>query len=91
MAPRCWRRCGELDRDAPDYDRALVELAALLQRIAIVQIVPEAAAQDEEFDAALLTRLAQAIAPEDAQLYYQIALAGRRDLNMAPDPESASK
>ena len=34
----------ELDRDAPDYDRALVELAALLQRIAIAQIVPEAAA-----------------------------------------------
>ena len=25
-------RVGELDRDAPDYDRALVELAALLQR-----------------------------------------------------------
>jgi DNA polymerase-3 subunit gamma/tau len=76
----------ELDRDAPDYDRALVDLATLLQRIAIVQIVPEAAPQDEEFDAALLTRLAQAISPEDAQLYYQIALAGRRDLNMAPEP-----
>ena len=30
-----------LDRDAPDYDRALVELAAMLQRIAIVQIVPK--------------------------------------------------
>src|SRR3984885_1528744 len=41
----------ELDRDAPDYDRALVELGAFLQRIAIVQIVPEAALQDEEFDA----------------------------------------
>ncbi len=76
----------ELDRDAPDYDRALVDLATLLQRTAIVQIVPEAAPQDEEFDAALLTRLAQAISPEDAQLYYQIALAGRRDLNMAPEP-----
>ena len=76
----------ELDRDAPDYDRALVDLATLLQRIAIVQIVPEAAPQDEEFDAALLTQLAQAISPEDAQLYYQIALAGRRDLNMAPEP-----
>ena len=76
----------ELDRDAPDYDRALVDLATLLQRIAIVQIVPEAAPQDEEFDAALLTRLARAISPEDAQLYYQIALAGRRDLNMAPEP-----
>jgi DNA polymerase-3 subunit gamma/tau len=76
----------ELDRDAPDYDRALVDLATLLQRIAIVQIVPEAAPQDEEFDAALLTQLAQAISPADAQLYYQIALAGRRDLNMAPEP-----
>jgi DNA polymerase-3 subunit gamma/tau len=76
----------ELDRNAPDYDRALVDLATLLQRVAIVQIVPEAAPQDEEFDAALLTQLAQAISPEDAQLYYQIALAGRRDLNMAPEP-----
>jgi DNA polymerase-3 subunit gamma/tau len=76
----------ELDRDAPDYDRALVELAAFLQRIAIVQIVPEAALEDEEFDADSLTRLAQAISPEDVQLYYQIALGGRRDLAMAPDP-----
>src|ERR1700736_6457999 len=41
----------ELDRDSPDYDRALVELAAFLQRIAIVQIVPDAAREDEEFDA----------------------------------------
>jgi len=76
----------ELDRNVPDYDRALVELAAFLQRIAIVQIVPEAALQDEEFDADSLTRLAQAISPEDVQLYYQIALGGRRDLAMAPDP-----
>ncbi len=76
----------ELDRGAPDYDRALAEVAALLQRIAIVQIVPEAAHQDEEFDAALLSRLAKAISPADAQLYYQIALGGRRDLNMAPEP-----
>jgi DNA polymerase-3 subunit gamma/tau len=76
----------ELDRDAPDYDRALVELAAFLQRIAIVQIVPEAALQDEEFDAESLARLAKAISPEDVQLYYQIALGGRRDLGLAPEP-----
>src|SRR5271167_1643896 len=76
----------DLDRDAPDYDRALVELATFLQRIAIVQIVPAAAAEDEEFDAAQLARLAQAISAEDAQLYYQIALGGRRDLTMAPEP-----
>src|ERR1700723_2310359 len=78
----------ELDRDAPDYDRALIELSAFLQRVAIVQIVPEAALQDEEFDAGSLTRLAQAISPEDVQLYYQIALGGRRDLAMAPEPRA---
>jgi len=76
----------EMDRDAPDYDRALVDLAALLQRIAIVQIVPEAAQQDEEFDAQSLVRLAGAMAAEDVQLYYQMALAGRRDLPMTPEP-----
>src|SRR5258708_21237850 len=76
----------ELDRDAPDYDRALTELAAFLQRIAIVQIVPEAAAQDEEFDGEALTRLARTLSPEDVQLYYQIALGGRRDMAMAPEP-----
>ena len=76
----------DMDRDAPDYDRALVELAAFLQRIAIVQIVPDAAQQDEEFDAEALTRLARAMSPADIQLYYQIALGGRRDLAMAPEP-----
>src|SRR5208283_722216 len=76
----------EMDSDAPDYDRALVDLAALLQRIAIVQIVPEAAQQDEEFDAQSLIRLGGAMAAEDVQLYYQIALAGRRDLPMTPEP-----
>jgi DNA polymerase III subunit gamma/tau len=76
----------ELDRDAPDYDGALVELSAFLQRIAVVQIVPDAADQDEEFDAEALTRLAKALSPEDVQLYYQIALGGRRDLNLAPEP-----
>jgi DNA polymerase-3 subunit gamma/tau len=79
-------RVADLDRDAPDYDRALIELAALLQRVAIMQIVPDAAIEDEEYDPAVLTRLAKAIAAEDVQLYYQIALAGRRDLSMAPDP-----
>jgi len=76
----------ELDRDAPDYDGALVELSAFLQRIAVVQIVPDAADQDEEFDAEALSRLAKALSPEDVQLYYQIALGGRRDLSLAPEP-----
>ena len=84
--PALLRLVEELDRDAPDYDRALVELASFLQRIAIVQIVPSASQQDEEYDADVLQQLARAMLPEDVQLYYQIALAGRRDLAMAPEP-----
>jgi DNA polymerase III subunit gamma/tau len=84
--PGLLAQVAELDRDAPDYDRALADLAALLQRVAIVQIVPDAAQEDEEFDAEVLIRLSRSIAAEDVQLYYQIALAGRRDLPLAPDP-----
>jgi DNA polymerase-3 subunit gamma/tau len=76
----------DLDRDAPDYDRALIEMSAFLQRIAIIQIVPDAAEKDEEFEAEELRRLAGVMSPEDVQLYYQIALGARRDLAMAPDP-----
>src|SRR5271170_4101745 len=70
--PGLLAQVGELDGDAPDYDRALVDLAALLQRIAIVQIVPDAAREDEEFDAEVLTRLSRSMGAEDVQLYYQI-------------------
>jgi DNA polymerase-3 subunit gamma/tau len=84
--PGLLAQVGELDRDAPDYDRALADLAAFLQRIAIVQIVPDAAQEDEEFDAEVLARMSRSMRAEDLQLYYQIALAGRRDLSLAPDP-----
>ncbi|MDE1922981.1 MAG: DNA polymerase III subunit gamma/tau, partial [Gammaproteobacteria bacterium] len=76
----------DLDQDVPDYDRALVELAAYLQRVAIVQVVPESAQGESEFADEDLARLAGALTPEDVQLYYQIAVMGRRDLNLAPDP-----
>jgi DNA polymerase-3 subunit gamma/tau len=84
--PGLLAQVAELDRDAPDYDRALADLSAFLQRVAIVQIVPDAAQEDEQFDAEALTRLSRSMAAEDVQLYYQIALAGRRDLSLAPDP-----
>jgi DNA polymerase-3 subunit gamma/tau len=76
----------DFDRDAPDYDRALIEVAAFLQRVAIAQTVPDAAPDDEDFDTQAVGRLAKAITAEDVQLYYQIAIEGRRDLAMAPEP-----
>jgi len=84
--PDLLAQVADLDRDAPDYDRALGDLAAFLQRIAIAQVVPDAVQQDEEYDAQTLTNLARAMTAEDVQLYYQIALGGRRDLAMAPEP-----
>ncbi|MCS3804285.1 DNA polymerase-3 subunit gamma/tau [Chromobacterium alkanivorans] len=66
------------------FEGALSELAVLLQQLALLQTVPQAVAQDEpERDA--LQALADAIAPQDVQLYYQIAIHGRKDLALAPD------
>ncbi|MDX1604933.1 MAG: DNA polymerase III subunit gamma/tau [Candidatus Competibacterales bacterium] len=76
----------ELDQQAPDYINLLGELLAALQRIAVLQWVPQAP-QDEPDDE-ILAPLAAALSPEDVQLYYQIALLGRRDLPLAPEPRS---
>jgi len=62
----------------------LEELAALLQRLALVQSLPETLPEDEPERDALL-ELAARFSPEDVQLLYQIALLGRRDLGLAPD------
>ena len=66
------------------FDAALEELATLLHRIALLQGMPEALAEDEP-DRAALEQLAAQFASEDVQLMYQIALHGRRDLGLAPD------
>lgn len=66
------------------FDAALQELATLLHRIALVQTVPQAIADDEPERVRLL-ELAQAFTPEDTQLFYQIAIHGRDEIDLAPD------
>ncbi|GAB3244338.1 hypothetical protein GCM10027296_04460 [Chitinimonas naiadis] len=65
-------------------DAALQELASLLHQLALLQSVPSAIATDHPQYAALV-RLVQLFSAEDLQLFYQIALHGRRDLALAPD------
>jgi DNA polymerase-3 subunit gamma/tau len=72
-----------LDAQAPDHEALLNDLATILQRIAVLQVLPDA--QDDEDDP-LLATLAGKIDPADVQLYYQIVVFGRRDLPWAPDP-----
>nr|WP_294842112.1 DNA polymerase III subunit gamma/tau [uncultured Methylotenera sp.] len=66
------------------FDAALNDFAQLLHQIAVAQTVPESVANDLPEREALFS-LAQKIPAETLQLYYQIALLGRRDLGLAPD------
>ncbi|MCP5424494.1 MAG: DNA polymerase III subunit gamma/tau [Gammaproteobacteria bacterium] len=77
----------ELEQTAPDYMAVLAELTTLLQHMALLQLVPDHT--DEEWDdPERMRRLAAKISPEDVQLFYQIALLGRRDLPLVPEPGS---
>ncbi|MDX5333476.1 MAG: DNA polymerase III subunit gamma/tau [Gammaproteobacteria bacterium] len=72
---------------APDFEGVLDDLISLLHQVALAQVVPEAL-DSVESDAARLRALAGRLAPEDVQLYYQIALMGRRDLPLNPNPQA---
>jgi len=65
------------------FAQALRDLASLLHRVALAQQMA-ADARGDPLDADV-ARLAQRFAPEEVQLYYQIALHGRNDLGLAPD------
>ena len=76
-----------LEQWAPDYAQLLDELASLLTRVALKQVVSDYEG-DEIFAGELIGRLAGALGAEDVQLYYQTAILGRRDLPLAPDPRT---
>jgi DNA polymerase-3 subunit gamma/tau len=67
---------------APDFAQVLDELASLLHRIQLLQLIPGAAGEDD----AELLGLAGRLAAQDVQLWYQMAVTGRRDLPLAPTP-----
>src|SRR5690606_4580825 len=73
-----------LDERAPEYREVLADLAAVLQKIALLQAIPDLQL-DEAEDIERYRRLASTLTPEDTQLFYQIAIVGRRDLELAPD------
>jgi DNA polymerase-3 subunit gamma/tau len=86
-APALLGAAQELEEFSPDYGQLLDQLASLLERVALLQVVPDYAG-DEYYTPSLLQGLAGRISPEDVQLYYQTAILGRRDLALAPDPRT---
>jgi len=79
------RYAQSLEEFAPDYAQLLDELAGLLVRVGLRQALSDYQ-EDELYAPELLARLASELTPEDVQLYYQIAVTGKRDLPLAPDP-----
>ncbi len=80
----------QLDKIAmqnPDYDALLNEMMSQLQSIAIIQLLPEGAKHPASENKELVN-LAAIMNKEDVQLFYQIAMMGKKDLYLAPDAKS---
>ncbi|MGL4858251.1 MAG: DNA polymerase III subunit gamma/tau, partial [Enterobacteriaceae bacterium] len=71
-----------------EWQQLLVELMTLLHRIAMIQLLPAGSSEivvQELQHEERLRELARIISPADVQLYYQILLLGRKELEGAPD------
>ena len=68
---------------SPDWAGVIDAMAEALHRIQVRQLVPSA---EIEADGVEIDVLAGNLRPEVVQLWYQMALHGRRDLGLAPSP-----
>ena len=75
---------GRMGERSLSFEAALQDLAALLHRMALAQVVPGSLADDDP-DAPATLELAQAFGADELQLYYQIAVQGRAEIGLAPD------
>ncbi|MEJ2327374.1 MAG: DNA polymerase III subunit gamma/tau C-terminal domain-containing protein, partial [Chromatiaceae bacterium] len=71
----------------PDFTGVLQEMLIILHRVALAQQVPSSVAADDP-DRERLLAMAETMAPEDVQLFYQVGLIGQQDLPLAPDPRT---
>ncbi len=75
------RTVEELSKFSPDYQQVLDDLALALHAIQVSQLVPDAAVPMERID---IASFAARVPAEVVQLWYQMAVQGRRDLELAP-------
>ena len=81
------RLLAEIERIAafsPDYSAILTDMLSLFHRVTLEQVVP-GSTDNARGDAAQVQQLAKRLSAEDAQLFYQTALMGRKDLAITPD------
>jgi DNA polymerase-3 subunit gamma/tau len=78
---------GNLAEFSPDFSAVLDEIAGVLHRVQLKQLI-RGYDSVEAVDDAGIGALAAALTSEATQLYYQIAVTGRRDLPLAPTPRA---
>ncbi|MEY2114803.1 MULTISPECIES: DNA polymerase III subunit gamma/tau [Rhodanobacter] len=82
---RLLAECTRIASYSPDFGGVLDDIASVLHRLQLIQLIPGYRPEDDSDDDGVLMALAERMTPEDVQLYYQIATSGRRDLALAPD------
>ena len=70
---------------SPDWGGVLDAMAEALHRIQVRQLVPAAEVESDGVD---IDTIAAQVRPEVVQLWYQMALQGRRDIGLAPSPRA---
>ncbi len=68
---------------------ALEDMSLVLQRMAVLQAVPQAASASTDADHQELLRLSEAMPADETQLLYSLCLHGRAELGLAPDEYAA--
>ncbi|RTZ44690.1 DNA polymerase III subunit gamma/tau [Candidimonas sp. SYP-B2681] len=78
------RVADELAARGLSYSGALADLAVLLSRVAIQQRIPGTIPADDP-QAEDIVQLAARLHPDQAQLFYSVAVHSRQELSLAPD------
>ncbi len=78
----------ELSQLSADFASLFEDIIHVLHQAALLQAVP-GIADTLEYDRTIIENLSKLLLPEDVQLFYQIALLGKRDMYLSPSPQGA--
>ena len=81
-APQLLKIVKTIDDFFPDYENLLGEISDKMQQIAVIQVTGET--DNSVFMDESIKEYASSMSPEDIQLYYEIAIMGKRDIHLAP-------
>jgi DNA polymerase-3 subunit gamma/tau len=78
--------CQEMESQTMSFSLALQDIASLLQKVAMAQIIPSSVVEEWP-EAEEIVKLAKELNKEDVQLFYQIAITSNSDLELAPSQD----